>query len=138
VRRYIYIGFGGSLGAVLRYVLKNWQILHFSSKFYLNTIMINIIGCFVLAFFLRLAFDIWEVDSDFRLGISTGFIGAFTTFSTLCREVSGLLLSGDVIFSLLYLLFSIGAGLCAVYSGDILAKRIIIVKESLENSSKIS
>ena len=138
MRRYIYIGIGGFLGAILRYVLKNWQVLHLSNKFYLNTVIINIIGCFILAFFLRLAFDIWEIDSDIRLGISTGFIGAFTTFSTLCKEFTVLLFSGDAFFSFFYLLLSIGAGLCAVYLGDASAKKIIIIKEILGDTSKTS
>lgn len=136
--KYTCIGIGGFLGAILRYVLKNWHVLHLSNKYYFNTVIINIIGCFILAFFLRLAFDIWDVAPDFRLGISTGFIGAFTTFSTLCREMTGLLFSGDVFFAFLYLLFSIGAGLCAVYLGDILAKMIMLVKEILGESSKNS
>ena len=136
MRRIVYIGIGGFLGAISRYVLKNWQALHISSQFYLNTVIINIVGCFILALFLRLAFDIWELDSDFRLGIATGFIGAFTTFSTLCRETIGLLFSGAVMYSLLNLVFSVTAGITAVYLGDMCAKKIIILKEVLEDNSK--
>lgn len=138
MRRIIYIGIGGFLGAISRYVLKNLQVLHISSQFYLNTVIINIIGCFILALFLRLAFDIWELDSDFRIGISTGFIGAFTTFSTLCRETAGLLFSGVALYSLLNLIFSVGAGLAAIFLGDMCAKKIIIIKEILEDTSKSS
>ena len=136
MRRIVYIGIGGFLGAISRYGLKNWQVLHISSQFYLNTVIINIVGCFILALFLRLAFDIWELDSDFRLGIATGFIGAFTTFSTLCRETIGLLFSGAVMYSLLNLVFSVTAGITAVYLGDMCAKKIIILKEVLEDNSK--
>lgn len=131
MRRIIYIGVGGFLGAISRYWIKNWSVLHISSQFYLNTVIINIVGCFLMALFLRLAFDIWELDPDLRLGIATGFIGAFTTFSTLCRETVTLFLSGAVIYSLLNLILSVTAGIAAIYLGEIVAKKIIILKEML-------
>ncbi|HYE83976.1 MAG TPA: CrcB family protein [Clostridia bacterium] len=136
MRRYIYIGIGAFLGAIARYVLKNWQFLHVNSPLRPETIIINITGCFILAFFLGLAFDIWELDPDLRLGTATGFIGAFTTFSTLCRDSADLLLSGYIFLSAVNLLLSVAAGLTAVYLGDISAKKIIALKEQLEDSSK--
>lgn len=131
MRRYALIGIGGFAGAVLRYTLKNLEALHISSQFYFNTVIINITGCFILAFFLRLVFDIWEIDSDLRLGIASGFIGAFTTFSTLCRETVNLFLGNSVFFSFLNLLLSIAAGLAAIYLGDMAAKKVIRIKELL-------
>jgi CrcB protein len=115
-------------------LIKNWPVLHISSQFYLNTVIINIVGCFILSLFLRLAFDIWELDSDLRLGIATGFIGAFTTFSTLCRETVALLLSGAALYSLMNLIISVTAGITAIYLGDICAKKIMILKELLEDN----
>ena len=138
MRRYIYIGVGGFIGAISRYTVKNWQIPNNLDLIYLNTFIINITGCFVLAFFLRLAFDIWETDSDLRLGIATGFIGAFTTFSTLCRETGVLLLNGSIVSSLIYLMLSVAAGLTAVYLGNAGAKVVIDLKALGENDSKFS
>lgn len=131
MRRYVLIGIGGFAGAVLRYTLKNWEVLHISSQFYMNIMIINIAGCFILAFFLRLAFDIWEMDSNLRLGIATGFIGAFTTFSTLCREAVSLVFNANVPFFFMYLFLSVAGGLAAVYLGDMAAKKVIRIKELL-------
>jgi len=117
-------------------MFKNLQLLHLGSKFYYNILIINIIGCFVIAFFLRLTFDIWQLDSNSRLGISTGFIGAFTTFSTLCKEFTALLFGGYVFFSLIYLLLSIVVGLFSVYLGDTAAKKISEFKELPGDNSK--
>jgi fluoride ion exporter CrcB/FEX len=52
-----------------------------------NTLVVNLVGCFLLAAILTLALEVLEISSDLRLGVSTGFIGAFTTFSTLCKEI---------------------------------------------------
>lgn len=138
MRRYILIGLGGFLGAIARYILKNWSVLNISSRLPLTIIIINILGCFALAFFLKLAFEIWEVDTGIRLGIATGFIGAFTTFSTLCKEAMGLLLIGDVLLAIFYLALSIAAGFAAIYLGEVCAKRIIKLHEKIEDNSKIS
>lgn len=129
MRRYLYIGIGGFLGAILRYFFKNLQVIQLSSKFHFNTLVINIIGCFLIAFILRLALDIWDMDPELRLGISAGFVGAFTTFSTLCKEYTVILFGGDVLFSLIYLLLSVSLGLFSVYLGNATAKIIIIAKK---------
>ncbi len=134
MRRYTYIGFGGFLGAVSRYALKNWQILNISNNLHLNILIINIIGCFILTYFLRLAIDVWAVDPDIRLGISAGFIGAFTTFSTFCRDTVGLLFSGNILFSIINTVLSVIAGLAAIYLGDMCAKKLIKVMELSENN----
>ncbi|MHB1391826.1 MAG: fluoride efflux transporter FluC [Clostridia bacterium] len=135
MRKYTYIGIGGFLGAVSRYALKNWQVLNVSNLYHLNIVIINIIGCFILTYFLRLAIDVWEVDTDIRLGISAGFIGAFTTFSTLCRDTVDLLLSGDILFSIISTFLSVIAGLAAIYLGDMGAKKLIKVMELFESNS---
>ena len=128
MRRYCFIGIGGFLGAVLRYTIKNIELFNFGGTFHYNILFINIAGCFILAFFLRLAVDIWDLDSDLRIGIATGFIGAFTTFSTFCKEYSSLLLGGNIAQSSLYLFLSVGMGIFAVYLGDAAAKKSIGIK----------
>lgn len=129
MRRYIYIGIGGAAGAISRYALKTLEVFHITDRFYLNTLAINITGCFVLAFFLRLAFEILDIDPDLRLGVTTGFIGAFTTFSTFCRDTVNLLFNGDMLFSFINILLSLTAGFAAIYIGDMSAKKLIKVKE---------
>lgn len=123
MRTYIYIGVGGFLGAVLRYTIKNWQMLNIFSPFPFDIFIINMAGCFALAFFLRLAFDIWEVDPDVRLGISTGFLGAFTTFSTFCRDIVSLFLGGHLFYAATNAILSVTVGAAAVYLGDVCGKR---------------
>jgi CrcB protein len=88
---------GGALGAMLRLAVKNISIGQYQGSFPLNTLIINISGSFVLAFFLTMTLEFFEFDADVRLGISTGFLGAYTTFSTLCRESVLLLAGGNML-----------------------------------------
>lgn len=138
MRRYIFIGIGGFLGANIRFAIKSWQVISDGNLFYTSTIIINSLGCFVLALFLRLAFDIWELNQDLRLGITTGFIGAFTTFSTLCRETTVLFSAGKSFLSLVNLILSVTAGLAAIYSGGAAAKKIIKLKGVSDEAKNIS
>lgn len=137
MHRYIFIGIGGFLGANLRYLIKNWTVLNIKSSFPVDTLIINSMGCFLLALFLGFAFEILEVDPDLRLGISTGFIGAFTTFSTLCREAVALYFSGESLLSAIYVFLSIAAGMLAIFMGCSISKRLMELKLEPEDKTDI-
>jgi len=125
VRKYVYILIGGAIGAVLRVVIKGIDLINYSGNFPINTLIINICGAFILMFFLTVAFEIAEFDADIRLGISTGFLGAFTTFSTLCKETTVLIFSGFYFSAFIYILLCSVLGLATAYCGYILAKKYI-------------
>ncbi|AWI03342.1 fluoride efflux transporter CrcB [Clostridium drakei] len=132
MKKYIFIALGGMLGAMLRYKIEHIHIYHYKEVVPINTLMINISGSFVLALILTIAFEIWQFSSDLRLGIATGFLGAYTTFSTMCKETVNLMKQGDYYSSISYIGFSTMLGLAAAYFGIILAREIIskLVKEN--------
>nr|WP_242851510.1 CrcB family protein [Clostridium sp. DMHC 10] len=90
MKKYLLIAGGGALGAILRFIIKNINFYNYKQAIPLNTLIINITGSFVLALISTIAIDNLELDNDIRLGITTGFIGAYTTFSTMCKETVGL------------------------------------------------
>ena len=124
MRKYIYIGCGSFIGAVLRYLIKGIQIYNYHENVTLNTLFINVLGAFIMAFILTIAFEIWAFDSDIRLGVTTGFLGAFTTFSTLCKETVGLMQNGDYFSAISYMTVSVMLGLGAAYFGIVVAREI--------------
>lgn len=124
MRKYIFIGIGGVAGALSRYIIKGIHINHYNGIFPINTLFINITGSFILASILTLAFEIWEFDSDIRLGIATGFLGAYTTFSTLCKETVELMKQGYFMEAFLTIASSVIAGLAAIYIGVILGRKV--------------
>ena len=126
VRKYIYISIGGALGAMLRFAIENMHIWNYNEKIPFNTLLINITGVFILALFLTLAYEIMEVDADLRLGVSTGFLGSFTTFSMVCKEMVSLMAGGEYLLATTYVTISIILGLAAAYLAVILARKTII------------
>lgn len=125
MRKYIFIGIGGIAGAVLRYVLKGIPIYHYHENMPLNTLIINVTGCFILAVVLTVAFEVWKFDAAIRLGIATGFLGAFTTFSTLCKETAGFIQQGYYFSAVSYITVSAMIGLAAVYFGIVVAREVV-------------
>jgi fluoride exporter len=125
MKKYAYIMIGGSLGAMLRVAVKSISIGPQQGGFPLNTLIINITGSFVLALFMTMTLEIFEFDADIRLGISTGFLGAYTTFSTLCKESVILILNREYITAVSYLTASTVLGLAAAYLGVVLARGAI-------------
>lgn len=124
MRKYIFIGCGGFIGAVLRYLVEEIKIYDYHENVPLNTLLINIVGAFLLALILTTAYEVRTFDSDLRLGLTTGVLGAFTTFSTLCKETVMLFSSGDYFSAISYVTVSSLLGLTAVYFGVVVAREI--------------
>jgi CrcB protein len=125
MRKLIFIGTGGFLGACLRYFVKSIVIFKYAGLFPVNTMIINVSGSFILAFFLTTAYEIIDISGDARLGFAAGFLGAFTTFSTMCKETVMLLERGSYASSFVYLTGSIILGMLFAYSGVILSREIV-------------
>jgi CrcB protein len=133
MKKYIFIGLGGFLGAILRFLIKGLQT---NTAIPLNTLLINISGAFLLAFLLTVTPNFRKISDHLRLGITAGFLGAFTTFSTLCKEASGLITCGDTRSAITYIVLSMILGLSAAYLGYMLAKGIIKSPRKLTSESE--
>lgn len=123
MKKYIFIGIGGFLGAVSRGFIKNIHMYN-NVKIPLDTLFINVTGSFMLALVLTIAIKSLKIDEDVQLGISTGFMGAYTTFSTLCKETVNLIINTHYYMALFYIIISVSLGLIAAYLGVIAANKI--------------
>ena len=114
------VGCGGILGALSRYWVGNlFQVKN--GDFPLGTLIINLTGSFVLGLFLTF---ITERHIVLRLFFATGFLGAYTTFSSFTNETLTLFRQGYLATGLIYSLISLLGGMLCVYLGFRLALRI--------------
>lgn len=122
-KTWIGVALGGFAGAVTRYGFSQSMVMWGTVP--LNIVMINLLGAFLLAFFLELSLERLKVSPLIRAGISTGFLGAFTTFSGLCSEAFGLAGGYGAGMAGFYLFSSAVGGMIAAFSG-VLAARMLM------------
>lgn len=123
MRKYAYIGSFGFLGAIARYFIKTQHFSFYSGNIPINTLVINLLGAFLISSFLSYAYKV-NLKEELRLGVSTGFLGAFTTFSTMCKELVNLISNGQIFTFTLYLLASILIGLLMIYLGKFFSEKL--------------
>jgi CrcB protein len=107
---------GGAVGAPAR-----WAIMqHFPTapdRFPVTTCAINVVGAFALGSALTLFFLHFASAPHVRLAVSTGGLGAFTTFSALTTEVVTRVNAGHVGLAVVYVAVSVLAGVAAAGLG---------------------
>ncbi|KUP08139.1 hypothetical protein Q73_07185 [Bacillus coahuilensis m2-6] len=116
---YLLVSLGGGLGAISRYALSVWINNYWTHDFPLNTWIINCVGSFLLGISLNL------LQEQGMLFLGVGFLGGFTTFSTMEVEAATLLRHKKKDISFLYLLLTLVFGLISAYIGIILGEYLV-------------
>ena len=122
MKKYGAIAAFGVVGAWLRYGIRSGPLIHWQGLLPVNTLFINVMGSLLLAFLLTITLRAVKIDAALRLGLTTGFCGAFTTFSTFCKEVVTLGEGQHWMTALVYLVLSLALGLLGTYMGVVLAR----------------
>lgn len=120
----VYVGVGGAAGAIARHLINISPLASVFERFPLPTLLINVSGSFLIGFLLYLMTDKIDVSDGLRMGVIVGFLGGFTTFSTFEMEIYGLIKTGSVGLSVVYLVLSIAAGFAALLAGVALARSL--------------
>jgi CrcB protein len=120
----IAIFLGGGIGSVLRYLCSFACSKNFTCAFPVGTFLINIVGSLFLGFVLGLFMLKGNPHNHFKLFLTVGVAGGFTTFSTFSVETFDLIKSGHSYLGLIYPVASIVLGICAVFVGFYLARAV--------------
>jgi CrcB protein len=119
IRDFVAVGMAGFLGAVLR-----WGIAAALNRPFLpwGTLLINVSGSFALGWVMATFGPRWEVSETARVAVAVGFLGSFTTFSSLMFETNSRVFAGASWVGMGYLAGSIVLGLVAVRAGVLLGQ----------------
>ncbi|WP_027092402.1 fluoride efflux transporter CrcB [Cohnella thermotolerans] len=129
------VGLFGVVGALLRYLTGMWAHNWWASPFPLGTFLINLLGSLVLGWFSTWAASQPQFPAWIRLGIGTGLIGAFTTFSTFSVETVSLFKENLPGYALLYTLASLVGGFLCAWIGYEIARAQLLRKTRSVNAS---
>lgn len=121
--RLLLIAAGGGLGSVLRYWVQGWGQKFANGSFPLGTLVVNVLGCLVIGFLNYVFSGPIVVRQEYRIALTVGVLGGFTTFSSFGWETFAMANDGQGLRAIMNLLLSVTLGFCAVLVGYRLAEK---------------
>jgi len=119
------VGSGGFIGAASRYMLSVFINKLYSVSFPLSTLIINVLGSFLIGFLTQLFAHNYPDNKNMMIFLTTGVLGGFTTFSTFSLETVNLFQNGSTLQAALNMLLSIIFCLTGTFLGKLMAKTLI-------------
>jgi len=113
----ILVGVGGFFGAIARYLIDGWISTATGGRFPWGTLAVNVSGSFLLGVLFALSVERGVLPASIRPPVLIGFIGAYTTFSTLTLETWRLAEDGSYALALANITGSVLLGMVAVVAG---------------------
>ena len=114
------VGIGGFIGSILRYLISGY--IHQSNKdFPYGTLVVNVLGCFVIGFLSHLAEARGMFQESTRNFMFIGILGGFTTFSSFGNETMRLARDSQLTTAFANVGANVFLGLAAVWLGRALA-----------------
>jgi CrcB protein len=120
----VLVGVGGFFGAIARYLVDGWVSQGTGGTFPLGTLVINVSGSLVLGFLFALTVERGVLPAESRAPLMIGFLGAYTTFSTLMLESWRLIEDGAVLAGAANIVGSSAVGIVAVLAGLTLGRAV--------------
>ena len=113
------VALGGGIGACLRYLI---GLIPLKEPFIfpVKTLVINLLGCFVIGLAASLAVKNSSLSPKLVLFVKTGLCGGFTTFSTFALETETLIKTGQSGLAILYVALSVVAGVGLAFAGQVI------------------
>lgn len=119
----VLVAVGGGLGSVLRYLVQGWGQRLSDGSFPLGTLAVNVIGCLVIGFLNHAFSGPLLIRQEYRIALTVGLLGGFTTFSSLGWETFAMVNDGQIMRAVLNVVLSVTLGFCAVLVGYRLAEK---------------
>lgn len=113
----IVVGAGGFIGAVGRYLIGLIPLKE-GCPFPIKTLMINIVGSFIIGIVAALAMKSNFLNPRIVLFLKVGICGGFTTFSSFALETTVLMEDGKMHLAVIYTILSVTLGVLAVFAGQ--------------------
>jgi fluoride exporter len=124
VGNYAAVFVGGGIGAAVRYWLSGSVYRFVGPDFPYGTLLVNVIGCFLIGFLMACFEERFTVQPTLRVFLTIGILGGFTTFSTFSYETLMLLESGNYLRGTANVVISVFTCLGGCWFGGVIGKLI--------------
>jgi CrcB protein len=122
--RFLWVCLAGALGSGLRYLLSGWIVRAAGPAFPLGTLVVNLLGSFLLGALMQLAWATDLVPVTLRIALASGLLGGFTTYSSFNYETIRLLEERAWALAALNVAATVLGCLLAGFAGLLLVKRL--------------
>ncbi|TRZ98570.1 MAG: fluoride efflux transporter CrcB [Deltaproteobacteria bacterium] len=120
----LYIAFFGALGCLARYFLSGWTYDLIGHALPYGTLAVNVIGAFLIGLVMEFGLRSAAFSPELRIGLTIGFLGGFTTFSSFSYETFRLLEGSQFPLAALNVLVSVTACLAFTFLGIVAARHL--------------
>ena len=121
----VWVALGGALGSAARYFVNVTSGRWLGTEFPWHTLVVNILGCFIMGVLIELMALKLNVGNDLRAFLTTGILGGFTTFSAFSLDFALLVERKETGLAAAYVLSSVGLSLAAVFAGLYVVRAIL-------------
>jgi len=127
MQQVLLVGLGGFVGSILRYLISSWvPSLIDTIALPIGTIVVNIVGCFILGFLSSRADTLPGFSETTQVFLMVGILGGFTTFSTFGNETAVLLRNGQSLHALANILLQVVPGIASAWFGYVLGRQTFL------------
>jgi len=124
MEKVILISIGAAFGALSRYFINEWAVQRWGGGFPFGTFIINVCGSLLIGLLLTVFFNKSLPDHGWRLFFVVGFLGSFTTFSSLMYDSVYFIHRGQALHGFINIIASVFSGVLAaglgIYLGSII------------------
>lgn len=121
---YAIVFIGGGIGAALRHGVNLAAARLFGTSFPYGTLTVNVVGSLVMGLLTAYFAFKGNAPQHWRLFLTTGILGGFTTFSTFSLDVAVLYERGQVAMAAFYVLISVVVSVGALFAGLALVRSL--------------
>lgn len=125
MQKIIFVGIGGGIGAIIRYLVTIQSAKMINSDFPLGTLIVNVVGGFLIGMIVELSLSTEFISPNMKLFLTTGIMGGLTTFSTFSLESINLISAGKYLLGTANICLNLFLSLGGVVLARLICKTII-------------
>jgi CrcB protein len=119
---YAIVFLGGGIGAAIRYGINLSAMRWFGTAFPFGTLLINVTGSLIMGVVAGYFAFKGDASQNWRLFLTTGILGGYTTFSAFSLDAALLYQRGEVSLAATYVLASVVLSIAGLFAGLALAR----------------